>query len=55
MPRLMKISAAPAFGFRHRQIVTYPIEMGVDFQRAAKANRRLAVFAKRDMAEPLPR
>ena len=52
--RLMKISAAPAFGFRHRQVVTYAIEMGVNFQRAAKAYGRLAVLAKRDVAESLP-
>ena len=50
----MKISAAPAFGFRHRQVVTYPIEVGVDFQRAAKAYGCLTVLAERDVAEALP-
>src|SRR5215831_13029594 len=52
--RLMKVSAAPTFGFRQRQVVTHPIEVGVNFQRSAKANGRLAVLAKRHVAESLP-
>ena len=51
---LMKIAAAPAFGFRQRQVVTHRIEMWMDVQRAAKTYCRLAILAKRHVAESLP-
>ena len=50
----MEISAAPAFGFRQREVVAHRVEMWMDFQCAAKTDCRLAVLAKRHVAEPLP-
>ena len=51
----MQIPAAAAFDFRQGKVMAHRVEVRMDFQCAAKTDRRFAKLLQRHMAKTLTR